>query len=472
MELTFFGAARTTTGSMYRVQTGGAAVLLDCGLYQGHYRESHARNSRLPFDPRSIDACILSHAHLDHSGNLPTLMRGGFGGNVWSTPGTRDLCAAMLRDAANIQEQDAAYLNRKRDHLHEEPVPPLYSVADATRSLGLFVDLCYERPFQAAPGIVGTFYDAGHILGSAIVALDLESEPPLRLCYTGDLGCSCTPILRTPATVPDVDVLIIESTYGNRLHESPEEAEERLGHVVTETWRRGGRLIIPAFAVGRTQVVVHQLHRLMLRKDIPDLLIFVDSPLAVNVTEIFRLHPECLSDEAIEAMGKEQDPFGFGRLHYVHTVEQSKELNFLREPAVIISASGMAQAGRILHHLRNNLPDARNTVLLVGYQAPDTLGRRLLERPDDVTILGEKVPVRADVQSISGYSAHADRAGLLRWVQSLDPQRLRQVYVVHGEEDSALSLASALRAIGVPQVHVPGPGETVELRAVQAVRAV
>lgn len=464
MKLQFLGAVRTVTGSMHRLEVNGAGVLLDCGLFQGRRAEARARNSHLPFDPTGIRAAILSHAHIDHSGNIPSLVRDGFAGNLYATAATRDLCAAMLRDSAHIQEQDAVFLNKKLARQGEPPIVPLYTTADAANSLRSFVGLAYERPIDVLPGVQATFHDAGHILGSAITVLDLEEEGKrLRLAYTGDLGGGGQPIIRDPALVHDVDTLIIESTYGNRRHEAAREAEAKLEEIVNEAWRRGGKLIVPAFAVGRTQTLVYELHQLMLKRSIPNLPIYIDSPLAINVTEIFRLHPECYDADATEFMADNGDPFGFGRLRYVRSPEESKELNFLREPAIIISASGMAEAGRILHHLKNNIADPRTTVLLVGYQAENTLGRKLQERQPQVPILGELVPLRARVETIDGYSAHADHDGLLNWVKAVRGERLRKVYVVHGEEAESQALAKGLQELGGLEVTVPQPGEVVEL---------
>ncbi len=463
MKLQFIGAVRTVTGSAHLLQVNGEGVLLDCGLFQGRRAESRVRNEHLAFDPAGIRAMLLSHAHIDHSGNIPTLVREGFAGSIYSTAATRDLCSAMLRDSAYIQEQDAAYLNRKRKRSGEPPVTPLYTTADALNSLDSFVSMSYGRTFDVASGVRATFLDAGHMLGSAITVLDLEENGKrLRLCYSGDLGARGRPIVRDPALAHDIDVLIIESTYGNRLHEPPSEADTRLEEIVNETWQRGGKVVVPAFAVGRTQTLVYRLHQLMLRGSIPELPIFVDSPLAINVTEVFRLHPECYDKETAGFLADTGDPFGFERLRYVRSVEESKQLNYLEGPAVIISASGMAEAGRILHHLKNNIPDPRNTVLLVGFQAEHTLGRKLLDRLPVVPILGEQVPLRAQVETIRGYSAHADREGLLNWVQAVRGERLRQVYVVHGEPEESQALAEGIRELGL-KVLVPEPGETVKL---------
>ncbi len=468
VKIQFLGAARSVTGSIHLLTINGYRILLECGLYQGRRQESFERNRRLPLDPASVDAMILSHAHIDHAGNIPTLVKNGYRGDIYATFATRDLCSVMLRDAAYIQEQDAYYLNKKRDRSGEPPVEPIYTAQDAVNSLQNFVSMGYERPFPVVPGVTATFYDAGHILGSAITVLEWQDGArPLRLAFSGDLGRLDLPILRDPTYVAPVDYFITESTYGDRLHGSPADAEKELRRVVSETYQRGGKIIIPAFSVGRTQELVYALHRLSQARKIPELPIFVDSPLSTNVTEVFRLHPECYDQEThdfLTASG-ERDPFGFHRLRYIRDVEDSKSLNFLREPAVIISASGMCENGRILHHLKNNVEDARNTVLIVGWQAPHTLGRRLVERQPALRIFGKEYALRASVKVISGFSAHADRDELLAYTAHLSQAngRLQHVFVVHGEEEAALALAEGIRRQGVPHVLVPEQGQQVEL---------
>ncbi len=466
MELEFFGAARTVTGSMHLLKANGARILMDCGLFQGRRQESLERNRSLPLAASEIDALALSHAHIDHSGNIPFLVKSGFGGNVHCTPATRDLCSAMLRDAGHIQEEDAVYLNKKRAKQGLPPVEPHYTVEDATQSLTHFVSAAYGRTVPIVPGMTVTFFDAGHILGSASVVLEVEENGTTRrVAFSGDVGRKGAPILRDPQPPQDIDYLILESTYGDRLHAPIESVDRALRDVILDTYRRGGKVIVPAFAVGRTQELVYALHHLVQAQKLPEMPIFVDSPLAVNVTEVFRLHPECFDEEtrAFMASGNGHDPFGFHRLQYVRSVEDSKQLNFLREPAIIISASGMAEAGRILHHLKNNVEDPRNTILIVGWQAPHTLGRRLVERQPEIKIFGEEYQLRAQVQTINGLSAHADRDGLLDYVRQVGPGRLKGVFVVHGEEPSSLALAEALRDMGVPQVIVPRPGESLTL---------
>jgi len=457
MEIQFYGAAQTVTGSQYLVSVNGSRILLDCGLFQGRRRESYERNRNLPYDAREVDALILSHAHIDHSGNIPNLVRSGFEGPIHCTFATRDLCSAMLRDSAYIQEQDIAYVNEKRAKRGEPPVEPIYTHADAVASLEHFVGVGYNRAVTVAPGILCTFLDAGHILGSAIVLLEIEEEGGCtRLVFTGDLGRRDLPILRDPTPAPEADVLITESTYGDRLHPPPPEAEARLRDLVTATCLHGGKVIIPAFAVGRTQEIVYSLHRLTMDDAIPAVPIYVDSPLAVNITEIFRLHPECYDAELRDfiAQDRHPDPFGFDRLRYVRNVEDSKALNDMEGPAVIISASGMCEAGRVLHHLKHTIEDPRNAVLIVGWQAPHTLGRRLVEGRKRVRIFGEDHLLRARVEVINGYSAHADRAEILDWVRPILP-RLRHIFVVHGDPGPAAALAEALREAGGGQVDVP-----------------
>ena len=465
MKIQFIGAVRSVTGSMHLVEVNGYRVLLECGLFQGRRQESYERNRTLPFDCSSIDAMVLSHAHIDHSGNIPNLVRSGFQGNIYATPATRDLCSAMLRDSGYIQEQDAGYVNKWRRRKGQPPIEPIYTVEDATKSLNQFVGVNYGRPMLIGPGITLRFQDAGHILGSAFVILDIEEDGrKTRLMFTGDVGRKHLPILRDPEVIEGVDYLICESTYGNREHETPDQARQTLRRVVSETYRDNGKVIIPAFAVGRTQEIVYHLHTLTEERKIPKLPIFVDSPLAVNVTEIFRMHPECYDAELREFIGNgRKDPFGFYGLKYIRYVEDSKELNFLQEPAVIISASGMAEAGRILHHLKNNIENPHNRVLIVGFQAEHTLGRRIVERRPEVKIFGEPYNLRAKVEIINGYSAHADRNELHDLVQSIKSDRLKHVYLVHGEEEASEAFAADLRQMGGFDVSVPTPMKVVEV---------
>lgn len=450
MRLTFYGAARTVTGSQHLVEANGARILLDCGLYQGRRAEANERNRRLPFDAASLDVMVLSHAHIDHSGNIPNLVKSGYKGEIVCTFATRDLCATMLLDSGHIQEKDAEYVNKRHQKRGEPPVQPIYTQEDALASLDSFTAQAYNRPRQIAPGVTLTLLDAGHILGSAIVVLDIEDRAArrdVRLVFSGDIGRAGIPIIRDPQTVESADVLIIECTYGNRLHPPYDESEKELERIVNETYRRGGKLIVPAFAVGRTQQLVYSLNKLANAGDIPRLPIYVDSPLAVDVTAVFRLHPECYDDEirAFMLQDGHRDPFNFGGLIYTRHVEESKQLNFLREPAIIISASGMAEAGRILHHLKNNIEDPRNTVLIVGWQAPDTLGRKLVDGLPVVRIFGEEYENNARLEIINGFSGHADRDELLDWVGAMRDKPAR-TFLVHGEEDAAAAFAQDLKA--------------------------
>jgi len=458
MKITFHGAARTVTGSQHLIEVNDQRVLLDCGLYQGKRSESFERNRTLPFDPASIGAMVLSHAHIDHSGNIPTLVKKGFNGDIVCTFATRDLCSAMLMDSGNIHERDAEFLNKKRARSGEPPIEPLYTVEDAVNSLESFSAIGYHRQREIVPGVNVTFLDAGHMLGSAIVVLDIEDRDAgrdVRLVFSGDLGRANTPILRDPETVGHADVLLLESTYGSREHEPFFDSEKRLEEIVKTTYHRGGALIIPAFAVGRTQQLVYTLHRMIVQRDIPPVPIFVDSPLAINATSVFRLHPEAYDAEVRAFMLAEGDPFGFDELIYARSVEQSKELNFRRDPFIVISASGMAETGRILHHLRNRIGDPNNTVLIVGWQAPDTLGRRLVEGVSPVRIFGEEYTVRAQVEVINGFSGHADRSELIAWARAIS-KRPRRTFLVHGEEESALALAQGLRdEAGYEEVTIP-----------------
>lgn len=464
MNIAFLGAARNVTGFMFLLTVNGSRILLECGLFQGHRQEAFERNRNLPFDATAVDAMVLSHAHIDHSGNIPNLVRAGFQGNIHCTFATRDLCSIMPRDSAYIMESDVGYLNKKRARRGEPPLEPIYTIADATRSLNNFVSMDYGRTAWIGPGVQLTFYDAGHILGSSLCVLDVqEGEWRYRLLFTGDLGREEMPILCDPEVVPDVDYLITESTYGARLHGTAEDAESELERVVNETYARGGKVIIPAFSVGRTQEVVYALHRLTLSKRIPHLPVFVDSPLAINATEVFRLHPEYYDAETHAFVLEHRDPFGFSELNYLRRAEESKALNDRHDPMVIISASGMCEAGRILHHLRNNIGSSRNTVLFVGFQAEHTLGRRILEGEETVSIFGERYRLKARVESIDGYSAHADRDELLKYMGKLEPRRIKRAYLVHGEEEAARSLAKGLEEIGVQETVVPFLGQEVTL---------
>ena len=463
MNIQFHGAIRETTGSMHIIEVDGRRVLLECGLFQGRRKEAEHRNRHIPFDPDSVDAMVLSHAHIDHSGNLPTLVSHGHPGNIFATPATRDLCSIMLRDSAHIHEKDAEYVNKRHAKRGEPPVEPLYTMEDAVRCMKNFVSVAYDRWFFVTNGVKAIFRDAGHILGSATVTLELRSDDKTcTVLFTGDLGRKNLPILQDPVQVTDVDYVICESTYGGRLHASITDMENELAEVVSRTAGRGGKVIIPAFSVGRTQNIVYSLHNLFNAKRIPDIPIYVDSPLSTNVTEIFKIHPECYDEEALEMAKGGSDIFGFGRLQYTPNVEDSKKLNDIRYPCVIISASGMCETGRILHHLKNSITDARNTVLIVGYQAENTLGRRLVEKHRSVKIFGDPYDVRAEVKVMNGYSAHADSNELAEYIAAIGGKPKR-IFLVHGELEQTEALAGRLALARATNIHIPERGETVQL---------
>ena len=468
MRLTFWGAAGEVTGSMHLVEAAGKHILLDCGLHQGRRKETDWKNRHLPFPAPSIDAVVLSHAHIDHSGNLPTLVKNGFTGPIYSTPATVDLCNWMLRDTAYIQEKDAEFLNRRREYRMKAgwdhgPVEPLYAMEDAERTLPQFRMVPYHRPQELAEGLVYSSYDAGHILGSSAVLLEETSNgAPVRLAFSGDMGRPNVPIIRSPEPPPEADYLILESTYGGRLHKSLDHVVGKLADVVNRTARRGGRIIVPCFAVGRTQELVLLLHQLAAAREIPDIPIFVDSPLAVNITEVHRAHPECFNEDTNKYLSNHEDPFGFRRLRYVREAAESKRLNDLHGPLVIISASGMCEQGRILHHLRNSIEDPRNTVLITGFQAQDTLGRKLIEKWPEVRIFGEPMRVRAEISSLDELSAHADYRELLDWLRP-SAHSLRQVFLVHGEPKQAANFAQLLQSVYSLKVAIPCPGQVFDL---------
>jgi metallo-beta-lactamase family protein len=460
IRLTFWGAAGQVTGSMHLLEAAGARFLLDAGLFQGHRAESHALNATLPFDPRRIDGVVLSHAHIDHSGRLPLLVRHGFHGPIHATPATRDLCAVMLPDAAHVQEKDHETLLRRGKASAESE--PLYTMADAIAVQDLIVGVPYHRVTHLRKYLAVEFLDAGHILGSATVDLRITESGSHRLVFSGDIGRSNLPIIRDPEPPSGpIDTLIVESTYADRDHESVHDAEERLGEAVRRTAARGGKVLVPAFALGRIQEVIYSLHQLYRDKKIPEIPIFVDSPLGVDATTVFRMHPEVF-DRREALVTAESQVFDFPLVRYIREVADSKALNELRGPAVIVAASGMAESGRILHHLAHGIGDHRNLVLFVGFQAEHTLGRRIQSGQEVVRIFGEEYPLRAEVETIGGYSAHADRGELRAWVRRLGGP-IRRAFVVHGEPPALEAMAAILRSEGVRDVTIPKHGESVEL---------
>ena len=453
MKITFWGAAGEVTGSMHQLSTGGHEYLLDCGMYQGRRKEAEQQNRNFPIPPSSISAVMLSHAHIDHSGNLPLLVKNGFRGPIYATPASIDLCRAMLADTAHIQEQDAKFLARHAGP-GSGPVVPLYTQADTDATLPLFKPVDYYQQTAIAEGFQYTPFDAGHMLGSSTMVLEADG---VRLAFSGDLGRPGLPIIRDPDTLPPVDYLIMESTYGDRLHEEEGTVIEKLADVVNRTVQRGGRVIVPAFAVGRVQQLVLLLHQLSNEGRIPKVPIFVDSPLAVNVTEVYKAHPECYDEETKKLLAA-GDPFGFRDLQYVRDSDASKKLNTMQGPFIVISPSGMCEAGRVLHHLKNNIEDARNTVLITGYQAVNTLGSKLLNHVPVVNILNEQKHVRASVESLQALSGHADRDELIKWMEPI-AKSLKKVFLVHGEADQAAALAQTI-------------AKTYEIEAIPAVRGV
>ena len=465
MKLTFWGAARTVTGSKHLLElNNGKKLLLDCGLFQGRRAEADRLNRYFPFDPATIDAVLLSHAHIDHSGLLPKLWHAGFRGRIYATHATYDLCGLMLLDSAHIQEKDIRFVNKlhlKRGH---PPVEPLYHMEDAEAVLEHFVGVPYKHSFSPVEGVDVEYRDAGHILGSASTVMTVkENGKTTKLGYTGDIGNPNRPILRDPQKMDDCDFLITESTYGGNVHEPPDRAKQGLAEVIERTSARGGRVIIPSFSVGRTQEIVYALDQLWNEQRLPSIPVYVDSPLSVNATSVYLAHPECFDRELHHYMLTDDNPFGFERLTYIRDVEKSKALNASRVPMVIISASGMCEAGRILHHLRNNIEDARNTVMIVGYCADNTLGKRIVEKRPEVKIFGETHRLRAEVVVKNSYSAHADQPGLLHFIGKMDRDRFQQIFLVHGAPERLNAFNDALIEEGYENALIPEHGESVML---------
>jgi len=464
MKIHFYGATRTTTGSMYLLEVNGRRLLLECGLFQGRREESIQRNSNFPFEAKGVDAVVLSHAHIDHAGNLPNLCKQGYTGNIYCTFATRDLAGIMLEDSARIQKDDAAFVSKKRAKRKLPPVQPLYSAADAEKALRQFVAFNYDRPFPVLDGVTVTFRDAGHILGSAQVVLDVrESGRNFRFLFSGDVGRGNDEILRDPAPVEDVDYLQIESTYGGREHSERTDADETVNRLVLETLKQNGKVIIPAFSVGRTQQIVYVLHELTLAGKLPRVPIYVDSPLSVNATEVYRLHPECFNDVIYQFLHEKENPFGMENLTYIREVAHSMKLNDLKEPAIIISASGMCEAGRIRHHLKNHIGFANNLILFIGYCAAHTLGAQIVAGANPVNIFGEPQAVRAQVVSLDTYSGHADKNELKAYVERMSGG-FQKIICIHGEESQCLAHADSLRALKPKaEVLVPAYRQVVEI---------
>jgi metallo-beta-lactamase family protein len=464
MRIHFLGATRTTTGSMYLLEIDHQKLLLDCGLYQGKRMESIERNRNFPFDPHQLDAVILSHAHIDHCGNLPNLCRQGFVGSIYCTFATRDLAGIMLEDSAEVQRADAEFVSRKRAKQNLPPVEPLYSARDAEQAVRQFISLNYDRPIPVANGVRVTFRDAGHILGAAQVVLDVrEDGRQFRYLFSGDIGRGADDILRDPQPVEEVDFLQVESTYGGREHSAKAPAKQEVGQLVNATLAQNGKVIIPSFSVGRTQQIVYTLHQLTDEGVLAKVPIYVDSPLSVNATEVYRLHPECFNDTIYRYLREKTNPFGMENLTYIRELAHSMKLNTLPDPAIIISASGMCEAGRIRHHLKNHIGNPRNLILFIGYCAENTLGAQILAGRKIVNIFGEPHTVRARIASIDSFSGHADQGELTRYIESLTGP-LKRIFVVHGEESQGLAFAEVLRKLKpAATVVVPQPQQCLEV---------
>jgi metallo-beta-lactamase family protein len=461
--LTFWGAAQTVTGSKHLVDlANGRRLLLDCGLFQG--RGGERRNEDFGFAADTVDAVVLSHAHIDHIGLLPKLWKEGFRGRVYCTHATRDLAALLLLDSAHIQEKDVYYYNKRRVSRGQEPVDPLYETAHAEEVLRLFVGVGYHQPFEPVPGVTAHFRDAGHILGSASVHLTIrEDGRTVRLGFTGDVGNSGRPILRDPEPMAECDYVISESTYGGKTHTPSSESKDALRQIIQRTAERGGKVIIPSFAVGRTQEIVYALDQLANEGALPDIPIYVDSPLAVNATSVFLAHPECFDAELNAYLREDPNPFGFERLSFLRKADDSKALNERSDAMVIISASGMATAGRVVHHLRNNVENPKTTVLMVGYCADGTTGRDLIEGDPTIRLFGDEFQVNAEVEVLNSFSAHADEPGMVEFLLHLDPSKLRQTFLVHGDKERAEKLKAALKSEGWGEVVIPAHGQTFDL---------
>lgn len=460
--ITFCGGARTVTGSIHLLEVNGEKVVIDCGLFQGHREEYYKVNSQFCFNPSLVDGVVVSHSHIDHCGNLPNIVRNGFRGRIFVTKPTKDLLKLMLLDSAKIQEEDLKFVNKINARRGLPPRQPLYTIDDARKSLKRIRAVGYRKKFNLTPHIQCAFFDAGHILGSSIPLLELHSEDKkIRIAYAVDLGRKGIPLLENPDILTDIDYLIIESTYGGRLHEPIADAKLQLAMTINRTIERGGKVIIPAFALERTQEVVYYLGRLIKEKMIKPVPIYVDSPLACDITEVFLENSESLDEEAQGLILKKADPFGLNSIHYIRNSEESKKLNADKHPMIIISTSGMCEAGRVLHHLRNNIEDARNTILVVGYMAKNTLGKRIVERHKRVKIFGESFELKAEVEVLNAFSAHADKNELVDYVVNTQAQ-LKKIFIVHGDMDQSEALALNLRNNGF-KAYIPKKFETVML---------
>jgi metallo-beta-lactamase family protein len=466
IKLKFYGAARTVTGSMHLIEFNNYKILLDCGLYQGKREESYNINKNFPFDTADINAVFLSHAHTDHAGNLPTLVKYGFKGDIYSTPATRDLCAIMLADSAHIQKKDIEYVNKKRLDSGLKPFKTLYDYKDVVSTLKLFKAIPYYRKFYPSifNGLLeAEFIDAGHILGSSMIKLNIRENGKLfRFGFTGDIGRPSMPILRDPDFIGDVDFLISESTYGGKYHVSSENTEADFLGVLNESISRGGKIIVPAFSLGRTQDIVYRISKYFEEKKLIPFPIYIDSPLSADISDIYRLHPECYDNELAELITRGVDVLGLRYVTYIRSVEDSKKLNNARGPVMIISASGMCESGRVLHHLKNSITDPKNTIMIVGYQAVNTLGRKLVDSMNsndtEVKIFGDTYRVRAKIHVLNSFSAHSDHAELISYFSNYKKFKPKSVFLVHGETENQILLKSSLSEIGFNNIEIPERG--------------
>ena len=465
MEIQFIGAAQTVTGSMHLIKAKEANFLLDCGLYQGKRKEAFEINRSFEFfDPAKIDFVILSHAHIDHAGNLPTLVKKGFNGKIYSTSATKDLCSIMLLDSAHIQMKDVEFVNKKRKKQNKNLFEPLYTEEDAVKTISNFVELNFHEQYQITPNIKLTFFDSGHILGSALTFLTIkEKDQEIKLAFTGDLGRPNLPILKDPELIPTPDYLLCESTYGGKKHESALNSESSILNIVLNAISTKGKIIIPAFSVGRTQEIVYALHKIFEYNYVDRIPVYVDSPLAVNATKVFREHPECFDAETIAFINNNDDPFGFNKLEYITSSEESKKLNDVNGPCIIISSSGMCEAGRILHHLANNIENPENIILMVGYCAQNTLGRKLIDGEKSIKIFGDEYNVEAKIISLQSFSAHADSFELLNYTTKLDASQIKSIFLVHGELDQQKVFKSNLELAGYKNIFIPERCNTISL---------
>ncbi len=457
MKITFYGAAGEVTGSKHLLEVGSSKVLLDCGMFQGKFSEAEEKNRQFAFAPQEIDAVVLSHAHLDHCGSLPLLYKQGFRGKIFATPATRQVAELIMLDSAKIQQQDRSFYAELEGR---EPLEPLYSEVDVKNVLHLFVDIPYHQSFAVAAGVRGYFRDAGHILGSAVVELTLSGqERSLKLGFTGDLGRPNMPIIRDPEVMEDLDVLISESTYGGSVHEGLSEAKRILKKYVKEAFARRGKMIVPSFALERTQELVYLLHEMIDNKEIPRFPIYVDSPLAVDITEVFRRNAEYFDQETFATFGKSDDPFGFRNLKYIHSISQSKALNKKKGPMMIIASAGMCEGGRVKHHLRHSVDNRNNMIFIVGYMARGTLGREIVEQKPEIEIFGEKHKLRAQVIVLNSLSAHADSVDLVNYISAVGDS-LKRIFLVHGEDEQAQALKEKLQSQNKGyQIDIPQMGE-------------